>query len=314
MKIEFDTKKGAEVLGNVLSKTTSFGKKAVEEVQKNAAAMTEKSREENYQRRLKKYNPLFPDVYHSESFCLPKMIVVVDASVRQGIDVCEGSVGWLDTENGMEVLYLYTEIAKESGLNFYPLLDSSSVYYVDNFDSKRFIRSDCIFSKAHEERMAELKHIAHSLGAKSCTIEISETISESTASSKKFAMGGSAPTALKFNLKGSSENSIARAESFQRSGHITAQFEGSDSPKRPKLKWFAQDENIKRLIDMRCKKANNLKSETLQLSGATSATITQKAAIAMDGALGKISMKSNSAMETKAAKESTSTLIFSVEF
>ena len=314
MKIGFDTKKSAEVLGNVLSKTTSLGKKAVEEVQKNASAMSEKTKEESYQRRLKKYNPLFPDVYYSDDFSLPKMIVVVDASVRQGIDVCEGSVGWLDSENGMDVLYLYTEIAKNSELVFYPLLDSSSVYYVDNFDSKRFIRSDCIFSKAHEERMAELKHIAHSLGAKNCTIEITETLSESTASSNKFSMGGSVPTSLKFSLKGSSEKNFTRTDNIHRSGHITAQFEGSNSPKRPKLKWFAQDENIKRLIDMRCKKANNLKYETLQLSGATSATITKKTAIALDGALGKIGVKGNSTMETKATKDSTSTLIFSVEF
>ena len=276
--------------------------------------MSEKTKEESYQRRLKKYNPLFPDVYYSDDFSLPKMIVVVDASVRQGIDVCEGSVGWLDSENGMDVLYLYTEIAKNSELVFYPLLDSSSVYYVDNFDSKRFIRSDCIFSKAHEERMAELKHIAHSLGAKNCTIEITETLSESTASSNKFSMGGSVPTSLKFSLKGSSEKNFTQTDNIHRSGHITAQFEGSNSPKRPKLKWFAQDENIKRLIDMRCKKANNLKYETLQLSGATSATITKKTAIALDGALGKIGVKGNSTMETKATKESTSTLIFSVEF
>ena len=313
MKIGFDTKKGAEAVGNLFSKTASLGKKAVEGVHNNVTAMSEKSKEENYQRRLKKYNPLFPDVYYSEGFSLPKMIVVVDASIREGIDVCEGAVGWMDTENSMDVLYLYTEVAKESDLVFYPLLDSSSVYYVDNFDPKRFIRSDCIFSKAHEERMAELKHIAHSLGAKSCTIEISETLSESDSSAKKFAMSGNM-SALKLGLKGSSEKSVTQTESFQRSGHITAHFEGSESPKRPKLKWFAQDENIKYLIDMRCKKANSLKAETLQLSGAASATMTQKAAIAMDGVLGKISMKGSSALETKAFKESTSMLIFSIEF
>lgn len=50
--------------------------------------------------------------------------------------------------------------------SFIPAATCDAVYYVDSFDRRRFIRLDYIFDHAHKERMAELKHIASSLGAR----------------------------------------------------------------------------------------------------------------------------------------------------
>jgi hypothetical protein len=71
--------------------------------------MSEKAKQDSYLRKMKKYNPLFPDVYTGSDFIVPNMIVIVDEAVRRGIDVCEGAIGWLDTENGIETLYLYDD-------------------------------------------------------------------------------------------------------------------------------------------------------------------------------------------------------------
>ena len=60
-----------------------------------------------------------------------------------------------------------------------------AVYYVDPFNRNRFIRSDAIFSIAHEEQVAELRHIAEKLGAKKCSIEIKEEKREFSKSDKK---------------------------------------------------------------------------------------------------------------------------------
>ena len=315
MKINFDTKKGAETVSGILQRTSDFGKKTMADVQAGAVALSEKTKQENYQRRLKKYNPLFPDVYYSSEFVIPKMIVIRDDVDRREIDVCEGSIGWLGKESGMEILYLYDKDVSNSGIQFVPAAACGAVYYVDSHDPKRFIRTDCIFSKAHEERLAELKHVAYSLGAKHCTIEISESSTEVTTSKKKAVIGaGASLHGVKASSTESAEQNAAQKSATQRSGQISAEFEGSDKPKKPKLKWFANDDNIKRLIDMRCKGTHAVKSETLQLAGTSYATMSQKTACAIDNAIGAMKVKGNSTMESQLTKETSSELVFYVEF
>ena len=314
MKINIDTKKGAEAVSNILAKTSDMSKKAVEEVQRGAVALSEKAKQDSWQRRLKKYNPLFPDVYTSNTFNLPNMIMIVDDAVRRDIDVCEGAIGWLSSESGMEVLYLYDKAVAMSGLHFVPSVTCDAVYYVDSFSRDRFIRTDCIFSKSHEERLAELKHVAYSLGAKSCSIEISESSSESIVSKKKYGFTAKSSSKEGPSASNSFESNASSQSSNHRTGKITAQFEGNSAPKRPKLKWFINDENIKNLIEIRCKGNNAIKSETLTLAGSSSATMSQKTASAIDGAVSKMGIKGNSALENQAIRENHSTLIFSIDF
>lgn len=312
MKIEFDKAKGAEKIAGIVQNTKEFGKRATENARNSVAAMVEKSKNDSYERRLKKYNPLFVERYQSEGFNLPNMIMIVDDAVRRGIDVCEGAIGWLGNEAGVEILYLYDEAVQKSGLKFVPAVSCDSIYYVDSFDRSRFIKVDCIFSKAHEEKMAELKHIAHALGAKRCSIEISESSVGAQSHNKK---AGSEGGFKGISAKESYESSGEKEERISRSGRIEAKFQGSDTPEMPVLKWFAHDDNIKRLIEMRCSQNNILETETLELSGEAFATMSQKTACAIDGALGKIGgAKGHATLNAQAMKESHSKLLYIVEF
>lgn len=312
MKIEFDKKKSAEALSGLVQSTVDFGKKAAADAKVGVAAMVEKSKADSYARRMKKYNPLFPDQYKSESFNLPNIIMIVDDAVRRGIDVCEGSIGWLSKESGAEVLCLYDEAVKFSGIQFVPAVTCDAFYYVDSFDRNRFIRTDCIFSKAHEERMAELKNVAYCLGAKRCTIEISESSSDTQVQNKSVNL---TETFRGISSNESAEQSISQTGKNRRSGHIEIEFEGNDTPQRPELKWFAHDDTIKRLIDMCCNGKRAVKTETLELAGSSSATMSQKTACAIDGAIGKLGgAQGNSSMDAQAAKEHHSKLLFHIEF
>ena len=85
-------------------------------------------------------------------------------------------------------------------------------------------------------------------------------------------------------------------------------------PIRPSLKWFAHDDNIKKLIDMRCSDRNAIESRTLELQGSSSATMSQKTALAIDEAITKIGIKTHSTMEKQVKKENHSKLIFEIEF
>lgn len=315
MKINIDTKKEKEAVSKFLQKTSDLGKKTISDVQAGAVALSEKSKQDSYMRRLKKYNPLFPDVFFGVEFNVPNMIMIRDDAERRGIDVCEGAMGWLGNESGMEVLYLYDEAVPTCGLKFVPSADCNAVYYVDSFDRNRFIRMDCIFGKAHEERLAELKHVAYSLGAKSCAIEISESQVEMNASKKKVSFsGGATVNGTKGSSAESAESNASAKNSVHRSGTIRVEFEGSNAPKQPNLKWFANDETIGKLIEMRLNGDNSVKSETLSLQGSSSATMSQKTAYAIDNAIGAMKVKGNSSMESQAVRENQSTLLFSIEF
>ena len=310
-KFGFDKQKNKATISEIMKSTVNLGKKAAESTKTNVQALVEKTKNDNYMRRLKKYNPVFPDQYNSAEFNIPNMIMIVDDAVRRNIDVCVGSIGWLNSDSGVEVLYLYDEAVQDSGLQFLPTATCDAIYYVDSFDRNKFIRTDCIFSRAHEERIAELKNIAYCLGAKRCSIEIHESTKGSSVQKKDAA--------LSENVKSLSNHETASLfcasqESTQRSGKVEIEFEGNNSPALPSLKWFANDDTIKNLIEFRCNGINTVNAETLELSGSSSATMSQKTACAIDNAVGAMKLNGNSTMEAQAIRENHSKLYFSIEF
>ena len=90
--------------------------------------------------------------------------------------------------------------------------------------------------------------------------------------------------------------------------------EGHNNPHQPKLKWFANDDNIKNLIDCRCNGMSRIHSENLELFGSSSATMSQKTACAIDNAVGAMKLNGSSTMEAQAVRENHSKLYFSIEF
>ena len=312
MKLEFDKKKSKEAISGLIQGTADLGKKAAASAKAGVTAMVNKSKADSYARRLKKHNPVFPDQYKSKEFNLPNIIMIVDDAVKRGIDVCEGAIGWLSNESGVEVLCLYDEAVEFSGVQFVPSVTCDALYYVDSFDRNRFIRTDCIFSKAHEEKLAELKHVAYCLGAKRCSIEIVEFSSDIQARNKSMKLNEKLG---RFSSTESTEQSYSQAASHYRGGSVEIEFQGNETPQRPNLKWFAHDDNIRRLIEMCCDGNRAVKSETLELSGSSSATMSQKTACTIDGAMGKIGgAKGNVSMEAQAVKENSGKLLFRVMF
>ncbi len=331
MKNNEEKQNGKEKFSNILQKASDIGKKVADNVQKGTQALAEKAKNDQYDRRMKKYNPLFPKEFKSKNFHLPNIIQIIDDATIRDIDVCQGAMGWRKKINGTEVLFLCDEAVKASGISFIPAVTCDAIYYVDNFDRNRYIKTDCIFSKAHEERMAELKHIAFTLGAKKFTAEIVEI--------EKVRETNTQRSSGKVNIKADfavSEKNVS-AESTQThcltnethqqnnaqiSGKVYAVFEGSDNPQRPTLKWFSHDEMIKGLIEMRCSNKNAIKSEELKLEGTASATMSRTTACNLDGVLtaiydstqAKQTRFSSTSMEQQATREHSSKLIYTVEF
>ena len=295
-----EEKKDSGKAANFWNKASDFGKKAADGIQKGAKVVADRTKEELYVQRMKKYNPLFSKEYKSKGYKIADIIQIVTSEELQKIDVCEGAIGWRDSVAGVEILHLSEEWIKSSGLEFVPLAQHNETYCVDAFERSRYIKAESVFGKAHEERLAELERIAYMLGAKKCSVEIveSNSVSETARAGMKFGK----------NNVGLSSNTL---NVDQRSGRTSASFEGSNDPRRPELKWFSQDENIKNLIEMRCSDKNLIRSRTLALEGSTSATMSQSTACALDGIL---KVKGGISMEREAIKEHSSKLIFEVEF
>ena len=112
----------------------------------------------------------------------PNLIVIVDDAVRRDEALCEGAIGWRSTVKEVEVLYLYDEFVKESGLRFVPTANCDTAYYVDPHDRSQFIRVDGLFERTQQEKLAELAHIAYCLGAKRYSVEMQEESSRKSSS------------------------------------------------------------------------------------------------------------------------------------
>ncbi|MBP3704076.1 MAG: hypothetical protein J6I98_00955 [Clostridia bacterium] len=245
--------------------------------------------------------------------------MIRDDAERRGIDVCEGAIGWLDKHNDVEILCIYDEFVPVSGLQFIPAPECDAIYYVDHFDRTKFIRTDTIFHKTHEEKLAELRNVAFCLGAKSCSIDISESESEADSAKRKASTSeGLHVGIIKASAGTDIEQSSAHKNVFHNGGHSESKWSGDQERVRPELKWFRHEETILKLIDSCLSGTSYVQSEFLVLEGSSFATMSHKAAVAVDAAASKSGVGANSkntnSMEAQASKESRSKLIFHIEF
>ena len=304
-----EEKKGSEKFSAFMKKAAEVGKKTADTVAQGAKDLSEKIKEDQEEReRIKKekekesLNPLFQKEYKKKDFHLPDVVVIADD--KEHAALLDGAMGWRESREGTEILYLYRSWVAKSGLEFSSAPGVGDIYCAERFDPRRFIRTEEVFKRAHDERLAELDKIAYALGARSYSIEIveAEALAEKRTGSSGVKVG-------KLGAKISAEGSSAQEN--QRSGKTTAKLVGHDEPTRPDLKWFREDENIKNLIEMRCSDKNSLKIKTLELKGASMISLKNSVACAVD-AIKKV--KTSASMESEATKAHNSTLIFEIEF
>ena len=288
--------KAKETFANVWKKASDAGKKAAE----GAKAFAEQTKKNIHEAQAKKYTPVTAKEFKSKSFNMPNIIEIVDDSTNREFITCDGAIGWIEKHEDVDVLQMYSDFVKKSNLQFVPVPQRDNVYCKDNFDALVFINSNQVFGKATEEKLAELENIAYCLGAKACSVEIVETDNEVNSKSKNIVL----PTT-------SAEASTTSKKSKTQSGKTVSLFQGNNTPTKPILKWFAHDDNIKRLIEMRCADSNSIKSKILELKGASSATMSRRIACAIDDVA---NVKGGISMEKQALKEHSNLLIYEIEF
>ncbi len=292
--MEKNQEKTKQTFANAWKKAADFGKKAAE----SAKNIVDQTKETIHEQQAKKYAVITKNDFADPTFQRPNIIKIEDDSANRNFVSDPDAIGWIEKHKEIDVLHIYFTFAKDCGIIFVPLFQRENVYCQDNFDSNKYINSNHVFGKATEEKLAELNNIAYCLGAKSCAIEIIEADTEINSHQATLKIKGSPASA---------ETNSTRKNN--QSGKTISYFEGHNDPKLPMLKWFAHDDNIKGLIEMRCNKA--IKSNILELKGSSSATMSKAIACAIDDIL---KIGGGISMEKQALKEHSNRLLFEIEF
>lgn len=302
--------------GKAIEKAAEYGSKAAEAAKGGAKLVSEKAQDAQKEILLSYYSPVFPDEYRSPGYRVPDMVVIADGVQRKDVDVCEGAIGWTSSAKGMTVLHMYDEFVDESGLRFMPVASCDSAYFAHPFDRTLYVNLSCYFEEMQKDKMAELKQIAHKLGAKSCRLE---TFEEKKAVTVGRAKGGARMKAkiddVNVNAAASASLEVNASSSQRREMLFEQTFEGSAEPVRPSLRWFEHDPEIRSLVEMRCSGDGNATSTySIVLDCTNAASMSGVTAEKVEASLKKIGASSNFSVEGEVLGEMRHKMVFKLEF
>lgn len=263
------------------------------------------------------FGSLLKEEIEAESFVLPKMINVIDASEKRTVDLEFGAIGWQSKEGKIKVLHIYEDALDIVPCDFYPSASSKSglVFYVDQLNPHRYIELSKYFDIIADEKKAELLDIAYRLGAKHCHLECREekrSIVSGKAAGKRTA---------KFQVDGVPFKATNQGEveaEFEKYGTavtlFSQEYSGSNDPQYPDLHWYAHDPKILQLIEARCDRANELKRYSVEISDTQSVTFDLNVAVRIDKAIEKMGLANSFSFKDQTQQEKRRKLTFVVEF
>lgn len=263
------------------------------------------------------FGSLLKEEIEAESFVLPKMINVVDASEKRTVDLEFGAIGWQSKEGKIKVLHIYEDALDIVPCDFYPSASSKSglVFYVDQLNPHRYIDLSKYFDIIADEKKAELLDIAYRLGAKHCHLECREekrSIVSGKAAGKRTAKFQIDGVPVKVANQGEAE---AEFEKYGTAVTLFSQeYSGSNDPQYPELHWYEHDPKILQLIEARCDRANELKRYSAEISDTQSVTFDLNVAVGIDMAIEKMGLARNFSFKDQTQQEKRRKLTFVVEF
>lgn len=263
------------------------------------------------------FGSLLKEEIEAESFVLPKMINVIDASEKRTVDLEFGAIGWQSKEGKIKVLHIYEDALDIVPCDFYPSASSKSglVFYVDQLNPHRYINLSKYFDIIADEKRAELLDIAYHLGAKHCHLECREekrSIVSGKAAGKRTAKFQIDGVPVKVTNQGEAE---AEFEKYGTAVTLFSQeYSGSNDPQYPELHWYAHDPKILQFIEARCDRANELKRYSVEISDTQSVTFDLNVAVGIDMAIKKMGLANSFSFEAQTRQEKRRKLTFVVEF
>lgn len=314
-KINFE---GAKELANKLQeKGTAAGQQLGETAQNfgSKASDATKVAQDNLQEglkamKLKQLNPVFEEDYRNSDFRMPKLIHIVDYDKKHDDPLCSGSLGWIDTVKGVDVLNVYHSQLENLGFDFMPYVSSEELYYANAMQMNSFVNLSNYFAEMQQEKFAELERVAYKLGARRYSIQVEEEALELHTGESKRTMS----LKLLGKKADASENNSYKEKRWNKIGTaVSSIFEEPTEPTVPELVWFRNDSSLKNLIEMRCS-GLKLTKRVLEFNCASTSTISKDMAGKLDATIKAMGASGNFSISSQVEQEMRKRLLFEIEF
>jgi len=273
-------------------------------VEKIKDDMDEKKRK----RDIKKYRPINIEDINNTDFNMPKIINVSDMDKKfTEIEVCKNAIGSYLNKNEILILRIFREYIEKFNIELYPN-DGSAIYLRDPVDRNKYISLNDYFSYINKAYVRELKMIANELGATYFEVSLMEEKVYFSQEKKEFEdkgkYGGVTVEAKTKKKKSNNELNFIKIEAKNN-------FEPHE-PRRPKLKYLKDEEEIKQLIDSRMNKS--IKDEELSINLDTVSGINESDVTKIDGAFKVLKLSTNSSFEAEYKNECRKYLKYIIKF
>lgn len=276
-------------------------------VKKGATAVKDNVSEYARSAELKALRPIFADTLNSADFMMTKFIRLSPRDKRHSeSEVCQGSIGYMFSQKGLDIVNVFLDSLDSFGLTFYPDC-YSEFYYIDPSDRDRYISLDEYFGYLKLARVNELQKIAQDLGAKHFKVTYKEeqnSFSEHKVNANAKAQGVASANAEHHSAE-KKYSTVEVAAEMDFPGH---------SPVKPQLKYLQRDPSIQNLISLRMDTASPLLHQKLMLKLSHSSGMKENDAAKIDAALKGMKCSGNTTVASEAKNESRRYLEYEIEF
>ena len=302
-KLDFeDVKKAADSVGNAAHKAVADVKGGIGEGKKR---IEEKIKASKLEADRKSLRPIFKEDINSTEFSLPKLIMIANEpdKVHKESEVCNGSVGFNNKADKMDIVTIYKDDLDVLGVSFYPDVDSEA-YYVNPVDRDNYISLKKYTEYLIIQRMNEMQRIAQCLGAKKFDVRIVTTDSSKEKESRSVQL-----KAARVNAEAKENKTVQRSKIFDYTANST--FLGQE-PAEPRLRYLAKDPVIQNLIEMRLH--GNMTSQTVKVQLSDTAGIKVEDAVKIGAALKAIKSTAGGQFVKDTETQSNSYFEYTIEF
>ena len=256
---------------------------------------------------LKTLQPIFSDTLNSSDFLMPKFIRVTEREKKYiESEVCQGSIGYISNQKGLEIVNIFKDSLSYFGLTFYPDFDDE-FYYVDPSERDQYISLDEYFSYLKVARINELQKIAQDLGAKYFKVTYKEE--QTSFTEKKAKIHGKAANISTADIE--HDSSSKKYSTVEIAAEMS--FPGHD-PVLPQLKYMQRDPSIQNLVAMRMDKDAPLLHQKYMLKMSNSSGMKESDAVKIDAVLKGMKCSGNTTVSSEARNESRRFLEYEIEF
>jgi len=302
-----------EKLADATEKGKAVAEKGVVKAKEGAVVVAEQAADAKYELDLKRIRPITKEQLEAFEYTVPSLIQVVEHDKKMDNPVCAEAFGFQETIKGKDLLCVMNQFAEDIGISFKPYLEEN--FYCKNpYVENEYIRLDDYFSYIDKAKVAELKMIAQSLGAKKIKVSLNKKKKTLVSNGGQAKAKIKLPFGNKVNANANLNHNTKANEYDDVKIMTEPTFAGDSDPTEPELCYFKGNAEINSLIAMRLSEKNRLEKEVYLFDCGRGKELQQKDAAGIDAVLEKKGFTGNASIVSEVQEEQRKVLEYSIEF